>query len=557
MVLYAGPLQMLYERGFLRYISYQDSEILRMMYFALRDEEWNTCEHVITREEKDISWETFRITYHSVHRKNGNDLIRWKVEITGIPDSSITFTIDGEVIQKLKKNRAGFCILHPLKGVKGQPVEITHPDGSMKSDRFPENVEPRNPFKDIKKLKWVFDNKHYELEFEGEIFETEDQRNWIDTSFKTFCTPADLPIPVTLEAGDKIFQRVKFRPLQKTLPITSHESPIIQLEKTRETTHLPEIGFLLSSIAGFSDQTRDRLASLHANHFAIEVTPSQPDWVATFSKQCETVYALNAGIKVILKLAEDFKSQLEQFVQLVLQNRLKVTEVILVTESKPVTSQKLIDEVDGLKSQLPGVKWGGGTLGDFKDLNRNRFDSRSLDFISYSAHPQVHAFDDRTLIENIDGLRETGSSASVIYPKQAIHLCPVTLQKRSVTKPDPRQKTECAALWAFGALRAAAEGKALSITLFEATGPMGIISDDGRPYPVFSILEKVVRFRNHQMVVLNNAEPLLVDAMLFTSDSSTTLLLINYTDDLQTVRYGRNEFQVPPMQLHEVNLSGT
>ena len=557
MVLYAGPLQMLYERGFLRYISYQDSEILRMMYFALRDEEWNTCEHVITREEKDISWETFRISYQSAHRKNGNDLIQWKVDIMGMPDSTISFTIHGEVLQKLKKNRAGFCILHPLKGVKGQPVEITHPDGSTQASQFPESVEPRNPFKNIKKLRWVFDNKHFELEFEGDIFETEDQRNWIDASFKTFCTPADLPIPVTLEAGTKIFQRVQFRPLQKTLPITSHESPIIQLEKTSETTHLPEIGFLLSSFVELSDQTRDRLTSLHANHFAIEVAPSSPDWITTFSKQCESVYALNAGIKVILKLGDVFQSPLEQFIALVLQNRLKITEVILITENKAVTNQKLIDEVDALKSKLPGVRWGAGTLGDFKDLNRNRFESNSLDFISYAAHPQVHAFDDRTLIENIDGLRETGSSASQIYPKQAIHLCPVTLQKRTVNKPDQRQKTECAALWSFGALRAAAEGKVSSVTLFEATGPMGIISDDGKTYPVFSTLDKVMRFRNHQMVVLKNAEPLLVDAMLFTSDSSTTLLLINYTDDLQTVRYGRNEFQVPPMQLYEVNLSGT
>jgi D-apionolactonase len=42
MVLYAGPLQILYERGFLRYISYRDTEILRMIYFVLRDEATKT-----------------------------------------------------------------------------------------------------------------------------------------------------------------------------------------------------------------------------------------------------------------------------------------------------------------------------------------------------------------------------------------------------------------------------------------------------------------------------------------------------------------------------------
>jgi D-apionolactonase len=555
MVLYAGPLQMLYERGFLRYISYQDSEILRMIYFALRDEHWDTCEHVMTHEEKDISWETFKIKYDSVHRKDGKDLIRWKVTIEGLPDSSIRFTIDGEVLREIKKNRAGFCILHPLKGVKGQAVEITHPDGSTQPGHFPEAVEAANPFRNIKKLKWQFENKSYRLEFEGDIFETEDQRNWIDASFKTFCTPADLPIPVTLSAGSKIFQRVIFRPVERPHPITSHESTIIQLEKTGTYSSLPKIGFCLSS--SLSIDAVERLTSLKADHFAIEIFTSQPDWVSKFSQQCEEAYSMNAPMKIALILPEKFTDGLDQFVLLIQQNRLKIADVLLLTETKPVTDQKLINEISRVKTILPGINWGAGTSGDFKDINRNRFDATSADFISYSAHPQVHAFDDRTLVENIDGIRETGSSAALLYPGKFIHISPVTLRRRSSQTSDVRQKTDLAALWAFGALRSASEGKVFELSLFETIGDNGIMSQEGKPYPLYAMLEKVLRFRNHELLVLKNSEPLLIDAMLFTNDSSTTLLLINYTDDLQTVRYGKNEFQVPPMQLYEVNLSGT
>jgi D-apionolactonase len=206
---------------------------------------------------------------------------------------------------------------------------------------------------------------------------------------------------------------------------------------------------------------------------------------------------------------------------------------------------------------LPDISWGAGTNGDFKDLNRNRFDAGKLDFISYSAHPQVHAVDDRTLIENIDGLRETGNSASLLYPVKAIEINPLTMHNRKGKKPEPRQKTELAALWAFGALRAVAEGNIKSVTIFDMSGENGIMADDGNPHPVYYALQKIMRFRNHEVVELTNTEPLLVDAMLFTNESSTTLLLVNYTDDLQTVKYGRNEFQIPPMQLYEVNLSGT
>ncbi|HEY0740914.1 MAG TPA: hypothetical protein VGD40_05600 [Chryseosolibacter sp.] len=558
MILYAGPLQVLYERGFLRYISYQDAEILRMIYFALRDENWDTCEHIITHEEKDISWETFRVTYDSVHRKNNEDLIRWKASIEGLPDSSIRFTIDGEVLKEIKKNRAGFCVLHPLHGVKGQPVQVTQPDGSTYDGQFPAHVEPRNPFKDVQKLKWRFGDRWFEVSFSGDVFETEDQRNWIDTSFKTFCTPADLPIPVTLQPGTKIHQEVHFRPLEKLQPITSHDATVIQLDKTGEATRLPAIGTLLSAENNSINAAAvDQLKTVKLDHLAIAVSPSNADWIAKFSQQCEAAYAIDLAMKVVLTLPQDFNNTLNQFSGIIQQNRLRVNEVLLLSEKKPVTDQKLIDHIPTLKEALPGIKWGVGTSGDFKDLNRNRFNKGDADFVSYSAHPQVHAFDDRTLIENIDGLRETGDSSSIIYPKAEIHLCPITLQKRSWDKADPRQTSDLAALWTFGAIRAIAEAKVRSATLFETTGQNGLLSNAGQPYPITEMLQKLLRFKNHEMIVLKNNEPLLADAMLFSNDSSTTLLLVNYTDDLQVVRYGRNEFQVPPLQLIEINLSGT
>ena len=210
-----------------------------------------------------------------------------------------------------------------------------------------------------------------------------------------------------------------------------------------------------------------------------------------------------------------------------------------------------------MKTELPNIKFGAGTTGDFKDLNRNRFNPSGLDFVSYSANPQVHMTDDRTLIENIDGLGETGKSASLIYPHQEIHIAPITLQSRAAKHADARLKTDFASLWVFGALRATAEAKVSSISVFNTAGEKGIQSEAGDVYPVYSILEKILAFRNHEMLVLRNSEPLLIDAMLFSNQSSTTLMIVNYTDDLQTVRFGKNEFQVPPMQLFEINLSST
>ena len=44
------------------------------------------------------------------------------------------------------------------------------------------------------------------FEFEGDLFEMEDQRNWTDASFKTYSTPISLGWPHRAQAGQEIRQ---------------------------------------------------------------------------------------------------------------------------------------------------------------------------------------------------------------------------------------------------------------------------------------------------------------------------------------------------------------
>ena len=43
---------------------------------------------------------------------------------------------------------------------------------------------------------------------EGDAFEMEDQRNWMDASYKTYVRPLALPWPYTIAKGEKLAQRV-------------------------------------------------------------------------------------------------------------------------------------------------------------------------------------------------------------------------------------------------------------------------------------------------------------------------------------------------------------
>src|SRR5204862_397228 len=111
-----------------------------------------------------------------------------------------------------RRNRLGFCVHHPLEGCLGRPCWLERPDGSVAEERFPNFIAPHQPFLDIRAMRYeVLPGLIAEVRFSGDIFETEDQRNWSDANFKTYSTPLRLPFPVEVRAGDEIRQSVTIR----------------------------------------------------------------------------------------------------------------------------------------------------------------------------------------------------------------------------------------------------------------------------------------------------------------------------------------------------------
>ncbi|HRZ89457.1 MAG TPA: hypothetical protein P5117_08255, partial [Spirochaetia bacterium] len=172
----AGPVSAVFEDGFLRYIRLGSTEIVRGLYSAVRDHNWDTIPGRIRDFRMERGEDSFTLTYVSEHRR-GSIGFTWNAEITGTPDGTLSYSMDGTVLTAFRKNRIGFCLLHPMS-LAGLPCRVTHSDGSREDGAFPSLISPHQPFLDMRRIEYEVGGIRVSQDFEGEIFEMEDQRNW-------------------------------------------------------------------------------------------------------------------------------------------------------------------------------------------------------------------------------------------------------------------------------------------------------------------------------------------------------------------------------------------
>ena len=392
----------------------------------------------------------------------------------------------------------------------------------------------------------------FRLDLTGDVFETEDQRNWTDASFKTFCTPSALPVPVQLQAGDRVHQQIAFRPEQPlgVSPARNQEVTVRIFE--RESTPLPAIGIGASTdVQVLPESVQKPIQSCHFAHYRVEVVPAQIDWETDFLAEVANALACEIPLLVALHLTDNHTAELSDFLSVVQQHEVALAELILFSVNEPVTAEAVLATApDRLRKAFPQTRIGAGTNYNFTELNRNRLATDGVDFVSYSVHPQVHAFDNRSMVETLDTQGDTVQTARTFAGAALIHVSPVTLRQRvnpyahdpkdreqtNNQKADPRQPSLWAAGWTLGSIKYLAEAGAKSITYFQTAGHQGIMSADGQQYPLGLLLSAVQDFRGGQVVRTETSQPLTCSTLLLTDNTHRCWLVANHTNQAITVQ---------------------
>jgi hypothetical protein len=562
----AGPLALLYDDGRLRQIRLGDIEVLLMIYAAVRDQDWNTIAGRLLDEQIEAGPDSFRITYRSEHIQDDVDFV-WDGVLTGAPDGTITFSFDGEARAAFRRNRIGFCVLHPMS-CAGQDCTVITVDGGQRAGRFPQEIAPHQPFKGLRAITHtVAPGVAAQVLMEGDTFEMEDQRNWTDASFKTYCTPLELPFPVTIEPGTRVTQTITLR-LSATAQAqaAAPSGPLtVSVGRDRAGT-LPPLGLGMATHGQpLSADDSARLRALNLSHLRADLRLNTPGWEAALRRAAADAGAAGAALEIAAHVSDHAADELAALRALADELAAPVARwLVFHMAEKSTRAQWVRLGRAALASYGGGTPVGAGTNNFFTELNRERPPVDDVDFVVYSLNPQVHAFDNTSLIENLAAQTVTVTSARAFSGGKPVVVSPVTLKMRSnpnATAPaaaaapdtmppsvDPRQMSLLGAGWTLGSIAALAAGGAASLTYYETTGWLGVMetaagapapdkfpSIPGAAFPMYHVFADLGAFAGGELLAVTVSDSRQTGGLAVVRDGRLRLLLANFTPSTQTV----------------------
>jgi hypothetical protein len=182
----AGPVSMDFVNGQLRYLRVNGREVLRRVYFAVRDETWDTPDADFEWCEIDATDDSFRIDLKARVKNDFADYA-WSGGIEGRADGSITFVTEGERLTPFESPRIGLCVLYGGEALIGQPYEAIHVDGRRKREHFPRLISPQQFAREFTSFRTTTrENVGVLVVTPGADMNIEDQRNYGDSSYKAF-----------------------------------------------------------------------------------------------------------------------------------------------------------------------------------------------------------------------------------------------------------------------------------------------------------------------------------------------------------------------------------
>ena len=485
----AGPLSFELEEGAVRYVRLNGVEVLRGIAFLVRDADWRTVAAKFDEVSVERHGDTATISYRATAAMAGGAIV-WRAAIMA-DATGLVFHAEGAATATLTVNRVGFVVLHPPEGLAGCDVEVEHTDGTRETVRVPAAISPGQPVTDVAAITHTAaPGLTASVSLFGDAFEMEDQRNWTDASFKTYARPLAQQHPFELAADTPIAQSVRLTTTGAATPPNNASGMTVEIGAAEGS--MPDIALAVDA------------SELHAAASVAELAPSQvwlrldcadPQLPAALAE----ARSLGLGRRLTLDLVIDGCDPDRELAE-VSRAGLDPARVVVVLRrdlearltSAPRPGEVGVEAVaQATRAAFPAAKVGGGVRANFAELNRNWPHLAGVDIVAHSTSATVHAADDRSVMETLEGLVQVVASVRAMAPDALYHLGPCTigmaenpyapiltanpdLSRTVGARLDPRHFALFGAAWGVGVLDVAARGGVAALSLGYATGDLAL-----------------------------------------------------------------------------------
>ncbi len=569
--LVAGPVTVEFDNGAIRHIKCAGIEVLRGIAFLIRNVNWGTYAPVITDIQITEQDGGFSLSYNA-RCADDHQAVRYRADITGTAEGTLSFVVEGTTETEFATNRLGFVVLHPLVGVAGQPLVVTHTDGDHENTEFPATISPSQPVFDIRTLSHqVCPGVTAACTMRGDAFEMEDQRNWTDASYKTYIRPLSKPLPYTVAANAEVRQSVTlaFTGQPEFAPDAASDRAVSIAVGLPSDNAMPRIGLAVDHATAAPALASPLVAAAGAQDLVCQVDLRHQD-LSAINQYAALAESTGAAVTLELIVPDDADpAQVAATAAGIVQHAGLSPAAVAISPAGYLMSYQpdavwpdlppLEAYYDAVRGAFPDAAVGGGMFSYFTELNRKRPPAQAVDFVTHTTCPIVHDADDRAVMESLEALQYViATTRSFMGDDLPYRVGPSTIGMRqnpygaapadnpdngrvAMATADPRHRALFGAAWTVGYAAEMVRGGVDVLTLAAATGRTGIIhgrgadpvpyydadNGDGQVYPLYHVVRGLAAAAGAAARTLDISDPTRVQGLAFDTPDGVQLWLAN------------------------------
>ena len=575
----AGPVSATLENGALRWIRLDGIEVLRGIAFLVRDRNWGTPTPRVSDLIVDQAGQEFRVTFNALCATADGEL-PWSAEIVGEASGALRFIGRASPAGDFVTNRTGFVILHPIERVAGCSVDVTHVDSTKRRARFPALIDPEQCFFDVRALSHeALPGVWATCRMEGDAWEMEDHRNWLDASFKTYVRPLALPYPYTIKGGSSVTQTVtlSFSGAMPAARKAVMEAPVQIALGRASTSRMPAIG--LRAPLQWLDEASAAVELVRLSGPQLingRIDPRMGQGAREIKRLGTLAATVGAGLalEVVVPCRRDPSVELVEFAGELRESSARPESIIVAAAEDRIRGEPgppppplaLLAEIyRAARVALPDTPIGGGTFGFFTELNRNWPPIGLIDYITHAVCSVVHASDDRAMMENLESFQHIIRTVKAFAGNTPHRLIASGLGldinpgsdpapnlgnvRGTMVRMDPRHRGLFGAAWTLASIGEAARGGIVAISPAALVGEFGIVHrrlpygqpwfddlDRAAVYPVYHVVAGMAEAVGRPLVEAISSDRTRIATVAYrAADGGTSLWLANLRDYRQRV----------------------